>query len=178
MYANDKLMDRNEYLPYVTLTYNTSRQESTGHTPFFLLHGRELRPPVEVTMGALPAPIWFGGQDDVPTKLWRTQKKIVDHLFTMQKKQIEAVDKGGRTQIVFTVGDLVLIYNPSRIVGRFEKLLHRWRGPYSVVRQKSGLNSEVKLSRGRRTTFVHVVRMIRFISSGGTGYSDGTTSAS
>ncbi|KZR95508.1 Uncharacterized protein APZ42_010747, partial [Daphnia magna] len=41
MYVNSCHNDWDDYVDFVTFAYNTSKQESTGVTPFFLLYGRE-----------------------------------------------------------------------------------------------------------------------------------------
>ena len=43
-----------------------------------------------------------------------------------------------------------LIYKPIRKKGRSEKLLHRWMGPYVVIRQTTPVNYEVKLQVGKQ----------------------------
>lgn len=45
-----------EYIPQLQLAYNTAKQEATGYTPAFLIHGRELqRPHPEDRRVAAPA---------------------------------------------------------------------------------------------------------------------------
>ena len=39
---------RDEFIDDDVFAYRTSRQDSTKYTPFFLMHGREARPPVDV----------------------------------------------------------------------------------------------------------------------------------
>ena len=39
---------REEFIDDVVFAYRTSRQDSTKYTPFFLMHGREARLPVDV----------------------------------------------------------------------------------------------------------------------------------
>ncbi|KZS00093.1 Uncharacterized protein APZ42_003748, partial [Daphnia magna] len=63
----------------------------------------------------------------------------------------------------FSPGEEVLVYKPFRKVGRAEKLLHRWLGPFVVVHRASALNYEVKRPSGRQTELVHVVKMKKFI---------------
>ena len=69
-----------------------------------------------------------------------------------------------RRETQYEEGDLVLIYKPFRKVGKSEKLLHRWLGPYLVLRRLSDLNYEVrKLRRSSdKTEVVHVVNIKKF----------------
>ncbi|KZR98076.1 Uncharacterized protein APZ42_006685, partial [Daphnia magna] len=48
-------------------------------------------------------------------------------------------------------------------VGKSEKLLHRWLGPYTVVRQTTPSNYELRLGRTVKTEIVHVERMKPFV---------------
>ncbi|GFU79377.1 transposon Ty3-I Gag-Pol polyprotein [Trichonephila clavipes] len=43
MYVDVEQKNWDEILPFVTFAYNTAKQETTGFTPFYLLHGREAR---------------------------------------------------------------------------------------------------------------------------------------
>ena len=43
MYVNSKHTNWDEILPHITFAYNTSRQESTGKTPFYLIYFGEKR---------------------------------------------------------------------------------------------------------------------------------------
>ncbi len=55
------------------------------------------------------------------------------------------------------------MYKPFRKVKRAEKLLHRWQGPFNVIRQTTHVNYEVKLSSGsRKSEIVHVIKMKLF----------------
>lgn len=56
----------------------------------------------------------------------------------------------------------ILVYKTIWMVGRSEKLLHRWHVPYVVLRMTPALICEVKRPRARRTELVHVVRRKRF----------------
>ncbi|KAI9552541.1 hypothetical protein GHT06_020390 [Daphnia sinensis] len=74
-------------------------------------------------------------------------------------------DSRRREAVRYAVGEKVLIYKPVRKIGRAEKLLHRWHGPYVVVRRTTLLNYEVKLAdgRARKTEIVHVERFKKFV---------------
>ena len=57
----------------------------------------------------------------------------------------------------------MLIYKHFRQVGKAEKLLHGWLGPYEVIRKTTDLNYEVGLKgRKDKSDIVHVVAMKLF----------------
>lgn len=62
MYVSMDHQDWEAPIPFVTFAYNTSRQETTGKTPIFLMHGREALLPIDVTLGADPNTegVWDG----------------------------------------------------------------------------------------------------------------------
>ncbi|GFX29904.1 hypothetical protein TNCV_4750321 [Trichonephila clavipes] len=47
MYVDVEQKNWDEILPFVTFAYNTAKQETTGFTPFYLLHGREAETTLE-----------------------------------------------------------------------------------------------------------------------------------
>ncbi|KAI9552205.1 hypothetical protein GHT06_022545 [Daphnia sinensis] len=80
----------------------------------------------------------------------------------VKQKQKEAYDARHR-ELSFQAGDLVLVYKPFRKVGKSEKLLRRWLGPYKVLRQTTPVNYGVISATGRgKADIVHVARMKSF----------------
>ena len=61
------------------------------------------------------------------------------------------------------IPDLVLVYKLYRKKGPSEKLLHRFSGPYIVVRQSSSLNYIVKRQGQDKTIEVHVSTLKPFV---------------
>ena len=45
-------------LLYIKFEYNTSKQDSTGRTPFYLIYGREARYPEHVMLGVMADPLY------------------------------------------------------------------------------------------------------------------------
>lgn len=82
---------------------------------------------------------------------------------TVQSKQKRRYDDRHQ-QVSYTVGEWVLVYRPLRKKGRSEKLLHRFHGPFIVVRKLNDLNYVVRLSGKKKKEIdtVHVSRMKRF----------------
>ena len=167
MYVSSDHRDWDETLGAITFAYNTSRQDSTRFTPFYLLYGREAKTPMDITFGV--PPIIPGNEEDAdyPVRLAKTLKKARDVVITrmqrVHEEQKREYDKG-RRNVIFKVGQLVLFYKPIRKIGRAEKLLHRWHGPFEVIRQVTPVNYEAKLigdESGNSEVF-HVVAMKPF----------------
>ena len=168
MYVSTDHSDWDETLQYVTFAYNTSRQESTGYAPFYLLYGREPTLPADLSFCVDPNPL-------IPLKeaaltyvhrlrsnLETARRTVLVRMEQVKMKQKVAYD-ATRREVIYKKGDCVLIFKPIRKIGRSEKLLHRWLGPYLVVRQTTPVNYEVILRDGRKKSdIVHVARMKPF----------------
>jgi transposase InsO family protein len=164
MYINKQHTNWDEILPYITFAYNSSRQESTGRSPFFLIYGREARLPVDVMMGVgtMREPT---DAETMAKRLELAREEVSIRLGRVQEKQKERYDMGHQVAKEFQPGEEVLVYKPIRKVGRAEKLLHDWHGPYVVQRKTASLNYEVKQKDKRKTEIVHVGKMKTFLGS-------------
>ncbi|KZR97380.1 Uncharacterized protein APZ42_007785 [Daphnia magna] len=84
----------------------------------------------------------------------------------VQSRQKKRYDRR-RRQVKFTVGDPVLVYRPIRKKGRATKFLHRFFGPYRIVRRVSDLNFIVEPLYGKKKNqdCVHVSHLKPFMHS-------------
>lgn len=163
MYVDAEQRDWDDLLPFVTFAYNTAKQETTGFTPFFLLHGRE----AETTMDTLFPyhPIDTGS--DYVSQLITTAEEARQlariRTLSAQDRDRQRYDAKHRP-VSYNPGDLVWIFIPIRKVGLSEKLLKRYFGPYCVKRRLSDVNYEVEnfdptSRRRKQKDVVHVLRM-------------------
>ena len=162
MYVSSKQDDWDESIDFVTFGYNTSRHESTGVTPFFMLYGREAILPIDVALGNNPNPF-----NNVPTaadlvrRLTTIREIVRKRMLVVQARQKRRYDSK-RTQRQYKVGDVVLVYRPIRQKGRATKLLHRYHGPFRISCRVNSLNyhveslSSAKRHTKKKQTFVHV----------------------
>ncbi|KAM7290794.1 DDE-type integrase/transposase/recombinase [Ixodes scapularis] len=150
MYVDVEHKTWDEVLPYVTFAYNTAVQETTGVTPFQLVHGRKVTTMLDVMLPHEPA---VDGSDDAQVVVQRAEevRQLARHRIQAQQR----VDTGRynlrRRDVHFQPGDRVWVWTPIRRRGLSEKLLKRYFGPYKVLRRLGDLNYEV-MPDGRRTS--------------------------
>ncbi|XP_055951692.1 uncharacterized protein LOC129987783 [Argiope bruennichi] len=163
MYVDTEQKNWDEILPFVSFAYNTAKQETTGFTPFFLLHGRDAETTLDTMLPFSPNDV----DDDYVAKM---VARAEESRQLTRVRTLDAQDKDRRRynakhrMVSYAPGDLVWIYTPVRKVGLSEKLLRRYFGPYQVLRRLSDVTYEVQdfdpESRRRRPRdVVHVLRM-------------------
>lgn len=91
------------------MAYRSSVNASTGHTPFELIFGREMRIPLDMMMG--PANTndhsYTEFVDDLLENLETAYQDVRQNLKVAQQRQKDAYDKGVK-HTVYQAGDFVL----------------------------------------------------------------------
>jgi transposase InsO family protein len=154
-YVNKYGSDWDEFVNYALMAHRAIPHSITKHSPFYLLHGRQMRLPAE---------------DDLTMAKFRDPKDscnpIQDHIDTLadrlkeayhvtrennrlgRNRQKEQYDKGTKLTI-FKPGDVVYIKEMVRRKRDCPKFRLRWRGPFKVIKRLSDLNYLVKVRRNK-----------------------------
>lgn len=149
MYVNFEQTDWDQKVPMAGLAINTSKQSSTGFTPFELLYGRS---------AVLPANSAFPWPTQSPERVeefrnrvnrWRKQARLL--VLKRQSSSKRTTDKRRQEARPFEPGDLVLVARKQRAVGKTAKLLPRFIGPLQVVRKQCEMTYLVEDIRAKRT---------------------------
>ncbi|UYV64450.1 hypothetical protein LAZ67_3000767, partial [Cordylochernes scorpioides] len=164
MYIDERHQNWDEILPFVTFAYNSSIQDTTGYSPYFLIHGREPLTFLDSTFD-MPELSKHKDYDEYVSNLLEIiedAKEIsTSKTIARQNKSKQLYDRTHR-EVKYAINDLVLIWTPIRKVGRADKLQRRYIGPYQILRQTSPVNYEViEIAEGKRKKrqIVHVTRM-------------------
>ncbi|UYV70497.1 hypothetical protein LAZ67_7003340 [Cordylochernes scorpioides] len=162
MYVNTDQKNWEEILPFITHAYNTTIQETTGYSPFFLLFGRE--------------PMSLLDDENIPTdsniddydeyienyldKIARTRQVVINNTDKTQERMKRNYDKKHNEKI-YEPGHLVAVWTPVRKIGKCEKLLRKYFGPYRILKKLSNVNYliEPKDNPGQDPLIVHVSRL-------------------
>ena len=146
MYVRTNQRDWDEFLPSILFAYRTS-PATTCDSPFYLLYGREPRLPLDVSL--LP-----------PTQLSASieehRKRIVLQLEEAQrlaKQNIEHTQQQMKIRYdqtslnpSYKIGQKVWVFTPKTRKGLSRKLMHRWHGPFRIVKKLSPVNFQLRNS--------------------------------
>ena len=119
-------------LPYVLFVYRTSIQESTAESPFFLMYGRDARPPTSEVLSVIPSRYPFQLDDyksEVVKSFGEAWELAKDNIKKAQKYQH---DKKAN-DVNFAVGDRVFVYMPASKANKAYKFAKPFEGPYRVL---------------------------------------------
>jgi hypothetical protein len=148
--CESKLQDWPLKLPYALWAQRITTRRSTGHSPYYMVHGIEPIFPFDIQEATFLAPKLSQLVDTTTLIAERTRQleKRPQDLEEMKQKVWkkrrelagEFLDKNNRItrQYDFTPGRLVLVRNSGEENGLKNKYYPRYLGPFVVVRQTTG----------------------------------------
>ena len=159
--------DWDKHLSLTSMAYNSTVHTSTGYTPYFLTHGREMRLPVDLLIPVDPPDF----QHQSTTSFARTTKNALSDAFQIansfldgaRKRQKHGYDKWAKEH-PYSVGDRVWLFDPTVRRGRANKRVLPWVGPYIIrktfdTNDEKGVTYRIQLETGRRRIVVHHNRL-------------------
>ncbi|UYV74885.1 hypothetical protein LAZ67_12001673, partial [Cordylochernes scorpioides] len=162
MYVNTDQKNWDEILPFITHAYNTTIQETTGYSPFFLMFGREPTSllddrNISVDMDKDDYDEYIKHHLD---KINRTRKLVINNTIKTQERMKKNYDKK-HMERSYEPGELVAVWTPIRKIGKCEKLLRKYFGPYRILKKLSNVNYliEPKDNPGQDPLIVHASRI-------------------
>ena len=135
-YTSEKISVWDEYLPLVTLAYNTSKHTSLRHSPFYLLFGRDAVLPIE-TLPDIRIRL-INEEQEIGDEWQKAKELALRYLEANQVKQKNHYDANSKI-IEVKIGDLVYYKNHRKQ----HKLTDRWKGPYKVTNILSEVTVEI-----------------------------------
>ncbi|GFX75995.1 hypothetical protein TNCV_1995491 [Trichonephila clavipes] len=144
MYVDVEQKNWDEILPFVTFAYNTAKQETTGFTPFYLLHGREAETTLDTMLPFCPNDFDDNNITKIAARAEESRQLARVHTLRAQDKDRRRYDSKHQ-MVSYAPGDLVWVYTP-------------------VLRRLSAVTYEVQdfdpaLRKRKLREVVHVLRM-------------------
>ncbi|UYV84506.1 TIGD4 [Cordylochernes scorpioides] len=161
MYENTDQKNWDEILPFITQAYNTTIQETTGYSPFFLLYRREPMSLLD-NENILIDSIMDDYDEYIENyldKIARTRQVVINNTEKTQERMKRNYDKK-HNEKMYDI-HLVAVWKPVRKIGKCGKLLRKYFGPYRILKKLSNVNYliEPKDNPGQDLLIVHVSRL-------------------
>ncbi|UYV80953.1 K02A2.6-like, partial [Cordylochernes scorpioides] len=125
MYVNTDQKNWDEILPFITHAYNTTIQETTGYSPFFLMFGRE--PTSLLDDRNISVDIDKDDYDEYIKhhleKINRTRKLVINNTIKTQERMKKNYDKK-HMERSYEPGELVAVWTPIRKIGKNQPLIN------------------------------------------------------
>nr|AAA50456.1 gag, pol and env protein precursor [Caenorhabditis elegans] len=132
-------MEWDDQVVYAVYAYNNCVHENTGETPMFLMHGRDVMGPLEMS-GEDAVGINYADMDEykhlLTQELLKVQKIAKEHAMREQESYKSLFDQkyASKKHRFPQPGSRVLLEIPSEKLGaQCPKLVNKWSGPYRVI---------------------------------------------
>lgn len=155
--------DWDQYLPSVMGAYRSSRHESTGFSPNFLMFGRENSMPVDVVMGVPTAEVEHAGSCE---QFVDEKVKVMRKAYELAREALgcraERAKRGYDMRVRparYRVGEWVYYYCPRRYTGRTPKWQRMYSGPFLVVQVVGPVNVRLQASKRSASFLSHIDKL-------------------
>lgn len=152
--------DWDQYLTAAEIAINSSKQASTGYSPYYLNNGEEFYLPIDQALQVI---------SNNPT-VNQSIQKMNEHLAIAklniekaQQRQAKYADEKRREGEEYKIGDRVML-STEGLVSKSGKLMSKFIGPFSVISIPSRVNVKLDLPRDLQLLFntFHISRVKPF----------------
>jgi hypothetical protein len=159
-YVNQSHTDWDLKVPLFLMAYHSTPHSTTGYSPFYLLHGREMVTPANENLEAkVPKPTQALEQQLEDLK-WRLKTAFMAVASANQRAHRTNKTRYDRRAKVrkFKKGELVYLFNPAVKPRHSRKFHFPWSGPFQITAKLSDLNYELMGHQAKKFV-VHVNRL-------------------
>ena len=155
-YVSKHQRDWDENIKLLTSAYRSTTHNTTGFSPNYLMFGREVCTPLEVTLGLKPnaSPV-----EEYVAKMQIRLKEAYDLARDQIGKTAERQKRDHDVRLshnTFELGDLVYCLDLTRKKGLSPKLNpEKWKGPFVVMRKINDLLFVIKQNKSQPKVIHH-----------------------
>lgn len=161
--VSDSQRDWQDRLPMIVAAYNAAHHSTTGHSPFYLVFGREYRIPLDLVLAIGETETEEDRHeyaDQLRERIQDAYRLVNERLKTTTERMKRRYDTKVKP-IQFEIGQLALYYCPRKQVGRNQKW-RRLQRLCMIVKKLNDVLYCVKLGPWAKSTVVHVDRLYKF----------------
>jgi hypothetical protein len=161
-YVNASGTNWDSLIPFYLMAYRATPHGSTGYSPYYLLHGREMILPTTQDIKAnLPPDLrgtdYAGRLENLKSSLKSAYKTVRRNIRNSHGANKKYYDRRAKERN-FKVDDVIYLYSPVMKPGECRKFRKFRNGPFKVTARLSSLNYRIVTPQGKEFT-VHVNRM-------------------
>jgi len=155
-FVQEKTNCWNQYLKYVLFGYNTSVNETTNQSPFYLLHGYHPKSIFDYNLISTDTAPEILNELEKLNNIRDELPKLLEEKFLKNKKHYDS----RRKQIKFIVGEKVLVKTENK----GSKFTYRYGGPFKIIRQISEVTYVVEITKNGQliNDYKHVSQLKKF----------------
>ncbi|KAF2884256.1 hypothetical protein ILUMI_21908 [Ignelater luminosus] len=159
-YVADNQRDWDEWIPYLQMAYCMNIHNSTGYSPYFLIHGRDPVLPFDNILQSTRVKFDVDQNyvSELISRLNQAFVNVKDNL-TKTTEQRNQYFNSNREQSNFQSGDLVYLHDPAVKSGLSKKLIKPWTGPYRIIEIKGPVTYKIKELNRHKEQIVHGNRL-------------------
>lgn len=162
--------DWDEYIDLLEFAYNSSKNVSTGFSPFFLNYGREPQRPIDVALNVNPSSE-VESVNQLVNRLKEAKRVASESVKDAQLRMKNAADRKRREE-KFQLQDMVLIksscFNIKAVLGSL-KFTEKWVGPFLITEVRSSdlykVELPVSMVEKRIHDVFHVSKLKKYVQS-------------
>ncbi|GBL76884.1 hypothetical protein AVEN_12568-1 [Araneus ventricosus] len=114
MYVRVEQKDSDEILPFVTFAYNTAKQDTTGFTPFYLIHGPDTETTLDIMFQIFPEETEGDYSARLVSRAEESRQLARLRILEAQERDRKRYDDSKHRIMYYKPGDLVRIFTPMR----------------------------------------------------------------
>ena len=140
-----------EYIPHVLMANRNTINNRSGHTPFFILHGRDARLPLDTILEPQRKTYNNDYLQVTLQALSKAFSAVKQNTADMRAQNKLQYDKKAKEQNL-CIGDLVYYYDQSSY---HDKLDMKWKGKFRIVDKCGPVNFKIRALSNAREKWVH-----------------------
>ena len=152
-------LEWDEMLPKILMATRSSKHSRTGLSPYYMLHGTEMRLPVDIMFSRSPEECSkYEYVKDLRFKLQEAHQRVRNLSGQENERQAEVFGKKVK-ELKFSVGDTVWYWLPVVEKGNTRKFQPMWTGPYIIQKKIAGAIVRIKHLYENKKKIAHIDKL-------------------
>jgi hypothetical protein len=161
IWSKENQRDWDELIPFALFAYNTSFHSLLRETPYYLNHGIQAK---DITDDLTESDYFknasiHGYAQQLTERLYKTHYRVRELLEQVNEKREKEIDD--EKIISLSIGDQVLLFDPTTPKGVSRKLVRRWIGPFIIIEKHSDVTYTIMKENKQQKVNIQRLRLFK-----------------